>query len=83
MVAEIQIVHAISDIHNIFLHHFFADYQFSEVDYVFELLYDSFEPHHLQVFIELDIFDDEGKPNCFVGADHEMFEHVDDFGGLV
>lgn len=77
MIAQIQLIHGVSDLHDIFLDHLFAYDQFPEVNDVLKFLNDSLEPHHFQVLIEFDVLNDEGKANCLIGADHEMFEHID------
>lgn len=77
MVAEVEVVHAIADIHDVLLHHFLADYQLSEVDHALELLNDVLETHHLQVLVELYVLDDERKADGFAGAQHQMLQHVD------
>jgi hypothetical protein len=83
MVAQIQLVHGIADLHYIFLHHLLANYQFSEVDDVLKFLDDSLKPHHFQILIKFNVFNDECKANGLIGADHEMFEHVDNIIRLV
>lgn len=77
MVAEVEVVHAVADVHDVLLHHFLADYQLSEVDHALELLNDVLETHHLQVFVELYVLDDKRKADGLAGAEHQMLQHVD------
>jgi hypothetical protein len=83
MIAEIEVVHGVADLHDVLLHHLLAYDQLSEVDDVLKLLDDGLEAHHFQVLVELYVFDDECEPDGLVGADHEVLEHVDDLVRLI
>lgn len=77
VVAEVEVVHAVADVHDVLLHHLLADYQLAEVDHPLELLNHVLEAHHLQVLVELYVLDDERKADGFAGAEHQVLQHVD------
>jgi hypothetical protein len=70
MIAQIQIVKSVTYLHNVLFHHFFTNYQFPKVDDVFELLNHWLKPHHLQIFIKLNILYDKSESYSLVCAYH-------------
>ena len=78
MVAEVEVVHAVADVHDALLHHPLPDYQLPEVDHALQLLDHLLETHHLQVLVELNVLDDERKAHGLARAQHQVLQHVHD-----
>lgn len=77
VVAEVEVVHAVADVHDILLHHLLSNYQLPEVNHALELLNHVLKSHHLQVLVKLYVLNDERETNGFAGAEHQVLEHVD------
>jgi len=79
-----RVVDTIAHLLDRLLYYLLPYYQLSEVYDVLKLLNHILETHHLQVFIQLDILDDQGKSHGFARSQHQVLYQIKDlFGFLV
>jgi hypothetical protein len=76
VIAEFGLVHFVPDLWEVFLHDFLADNELSEIDDLFDFVDDLLVSHLLQEFVELHVFEDQGKANCLACLGHQMFQQI-------
>ena len=82
MVAQIDIVDVVANLHDNLLNDLLPNHQFPEVNQMLQLLDNLFKTHQLEILIELDILNHKGETDCLARAQHQMFDKVQHFRGF-